>query len=131
MARRAPAGARQVDWFAAGVGLVLAVATQLAGSAVLFGGHRSDAVGQGALTFAALLAGGILAGYLGPDSAAVWNGIVVAVAFIVVAQVAASVAPIGSGDGSTIGLVIDDVVILSGGTLGGFLARTARRRMIR
>jgi hypothetical protein len=131
MARRAPAGARQVDWFAAGVGLVLAVAAQLAGSAVLFGGHRSDALGQGALTFGALLAGGVLAGSLGPDSAAVWNGIVVAVAFIVVSQLAASVAPMGGGDTTTLGLVIDDVVILSGGTLGGLLARTARRRMIR
>jgi hypothetical protein len=130
MAKRAPAGTRQVDWFAAGVGLVLAVVAQLAGSTVLFGGHRSDVMGQGVLTFAALLVGGFLAGYLGPDSAAIWNGIVVAVAFIAVAQLAGS-GPIGTGDMGTVSLVVNDVVILTGGTLGGWLARGARRRLIR
>jgi len=131
MAKRAPAGARQVDWFAAGMGLVLAVVAQLAGATVLFGGHRSDAMGQGALTFGALLAGGLLAGYLGPDSASVWNGIVVAIAFIAVAQLAGSVGPIGTGDLGTVSLVVNDVLILTGGTLGGWLARSARRRMTR
>jgi len=123
MAKRAPAGARQVDWFAAGMGLVLAVVAQLAGATVLFGGHRSDAMG--------LLAGGLLGGYLGPDSASVWNGIVVAIAFIAVAQLAGSVGPIGTGDLGTVSLVVNDVLILTGGTLGGWLARSARRRMIR
>lgn len=127
MAKTPPAGARQVDWFAAGLGLVLAVAAQLVGGTLLFGGHRTGAVGQGLLTLAALLTGGFLAGYLGPESASVWNGIVVAIGFIVVAQLAGSVGPIGTGDLGTAGLVVDDVLVLGGGTLGGWLARRARR----
>jgi hypothetical protein len=130
MAKR-PAGAWQVDWFAAGVGLVMAVVAQLAGATVLLGGHRSDAVGQGALTFGALLAGGLVAGYLGPDPAAVWNGIVVAITFIAIAQLAGFAGPLSTGDMGTVSLVVNDVLILTGGTLGSWLARSARRRVIR
>jgi hypothetical protein len=121
---------RRVDWFAAGLGLILAVAVELAGDALFFRGH-GDAFGRGFLTFGALLAGGFLAGYLGPAPAAVWNGIVAAIGFIVVAQLAGTVGPVGTGNLDTISLVVDDVIVLSAGTLGGGLARAARRVMSR
>ena len=121
---------RRVDWFAAGLGLILAVVVELAGDALLFRG-RGDAVGRGLLTFGALLAGGFLAGYLGPPAASVWNGIVAAIGFIVVAQLAGTVGPVGTGNLDTISLVVDDVIVLSGGTLGGGLARAARRVLSR
>lgn len=130
MPKSQPGGERRVDWFAAGVGLVLAVLTQLLGSALWFGGHRGEPVQQGLLTFGALLAGGFLAGYLGPAAGTVWNGIVVAIGFIAVAQLAGAagpVEPLGSGGLDTLALVVDDVLILAGGTLGGLAARGARR----
>jgi hypothetical protein len=126
MANRA-AGPQHVDWFAAGLGLVLAVVTQLIGGTLLFAGHRPTAFGQGLLTFTALLAGGFLAGYLAADSAAVWNGILVAIGFIAVAQLAGSVGPLSTGGMDTVSLVVDDVLVLGAGTLGGWLARSARR----
>ena len=48
---------RRVDWFAAGLGLVLAVVIQLVLGTLLFGNHRGQPVSQGLVTFAALLAG--------------------------------------------------------------------------
>jgi hypothetical protein len=122
---------RRVDWFAAGLGLVLAVVIQLVGDTVLFGSHRAQPVSQGLLTFAALLAGGALAGFIGPAAGAVWNGVIVAVGFIVVAELAGAVGPIGpigSAGLDTLGLVIDDVLVLSGGTIGGVVASVARRQ---
>ncbi len=130
MARTQSGGERRVDWFAAGLGLVLAVVIQLVGGTVLFGSQRGQPVAQGLLTFVALLAGGFLAGYLGPVGGTTWNGVVVAVAFIVVAELAGAVGPIGhlgSAGLDTLGLVVDDVVVLSGGTLGGLAAGSARR----
>jgi len=56
---------RRVDWFAAGLGMVLAVVIELVGGTLLFGSHRGQLVSQGLLTFAALLAGGTLAGFIG------------------------------------------------------------------
>src|SRR5216683_2827938 len=97
---------RRVDWFAAGLGLVLAVVIQLVLGTLLFGNHRGQPVSQGLVTFAALLAGGTLAGFIGPAAGAVWNGVIVAVGFI----------------------VIDDVLVLSGGTIGGVVASVARRQ---
>ena len=134
MTKTEPGGERRVDWFAAGLGLILAVVTDLVGSAVWFGGHRGDVLQQGVLTLGALLAGGFLAGYLGPLNGTVWNGIVVAIGFIVVSQLAGAaepVGPLGSGGLDTLGLVIDDVTVLTGGTLGGLLARGARRLITR
>jgi hypothetical protein len=131
MARSQAGGGRRVDWFAAGLGLVLAVVIQLVGGTLLIGGHRGQLVTQGLLTFAALLAGGFLAGFIGPAAGAAWNGVVVAVGFIVVAELAGAlgpVGPLGSGGLDTLGLVIDDVLILSGGTIGGLAAGVARRR---
>jgi hypothetical protein len=119
-----------VDWFAAGLGLVLAVVIQLVGSTVLFGSHRGQPVSQGLLTFGALLAAGTLAGFVGPAAGAVWNGVIVAVAFIVVEELAGAVGPIGpmgSAVPDTLGLVIDDVLVLTGGTIGGVVASVARR----
>src|SRR5438552_18279972 len=49
---------RRVDWFAAGLGLVVAVVIQLVGGTLLFGSHRGQPVSQGLLTFAALLLAG-------------------------------------------------------------------------
>jgi hypothetical protein len=119
-----------VDWFAAGVGLVLAVAVQLVGGTILFGSQRPGLLAQGLLTFAALVAGGILAGIIGPAAGAVWNALVVAVAFIVIEELANSLGPIGrfgSAGLDTLALVVDDVLVLSGATLGGVLAMAVRR----
>lgn len=130
MAKTQSGGERRVDWFAAGLGLVLAVVIQLVGGTLLFGSQRAQPVTQGLLTFVALLAGGFLAGYLGPLGGTAWNGVVVAVAFIVIAELAGAVGPVGkfgSAGLDTLGLVIDDVLVLSGGTLGGLAAGAAKR----
>ncbi|HXN01723.1 MAG TPA: hypothetical protein VN973_07550 [Candidatus Dormibacteraeota bacterium] len=120
-----------MDWFAAGLGLVVAVVIQLVGGTLLFGSHRGQLVSQGLLTFAALLVAGTLAGLIGPAGGAVWNGVIVAVGFIVVEELAGAVGPIGpigSAGLDTLGLVIDDILVLSGGTIGGVVASVARRR---
>ena len=130
MTKTQPGGERRVDWFAAGVGLVLAVVLQLVGASLFFGGHRGQLVSQGLLTMLAVLVGGLLAGYLGPRAGAVWNGMIVAVGFIAVEELAGAlgpVGPIGSAGLDTLGLVIEDVLVLAGGTLGGLAARLARR----
>jgi hypothetical protein len=131
---RSQAGGRRVDWFAAGLGLVLAVAIQLVGGTLLFGSHRPDVVSQGLLTFGALLAGGGLAGTIGPLGGAAWNGVIVAVGFIVVEELAGALGPVGrfgSAGLDTLGLVVDDVLVLSGGTIGGLLAGLVRRMSVR
>src|SRR2546423_13632327 len=65
---------RKVDWFAAGLGLVVAVVIQLVGGTLLFGSHRGQPVSQGLLTFAALLLAGTLARFLRPAAGAGWYG---------------------------------------------------------
>ena len=68
---------------------------------------------------------------IGPAGGAVWNGVIVAVGFIVVEELAGAVGPIGplgSAVPDTLGLVIDDILVLSGGTIGGVVASVARRR---
>jgi hypothetical protein len=134
MARSQAGGGRRVDWFAAGLGLVLAVVIQLVGGTLLIGGHRGQLVSQGLLTFGALLAGGFLAGFVGPTGSGAWNGVVVGVGFIVVEELAGAmgpVGPLGSAGLDTVGLVIDDVLVLSGSTIGGLAAGVARRRNLR
>ena len=134
MARSEADGGRRVDWFAAGVGLVLAVAVQLIGGTILFGSQRPGLVAQGLLTFLALVAGGALAGTIGPLPGAVWNAVIVGVAFIVIEELANSLGPIGrlgSAGLDTLGLVVDDVLVLSGGTIGGVLAAAVRRNLRR
>jgi len=131
MASSQAGGGRRVDWFAAGLGLVLAVVVQLVGGTVLFGGHRGAVVSEGLLTFVALLAGGLLAGYIGPVAGAAWNGVIVAVGFIVVEELAGALGPVGPLGLDTVGLVVDDVLVLSGGTIGGLAAGAIRRRAIR
>ena len=131
MARSQAGGGRRVDWFAAGLGLVLAVVIQLVGGTLLFGSHRGQLVSQGLLTFGALLAGGFLAGVLGPIGGSTWNGVIVAVGFIVVAELAGAMGPLGSAGLDTLGLVIDDVLVLSGGTIGGLSAGLVRRGSLR
>ena len=127
------AGSPRVDWFAAGVGLVVAVVIQLLGGALWFANGGSP-IGQDVLTFGAVLAGGSLAGWLGPPPGAAWNGMLVAIGFIAVAavsrtifesQFAGGAAP-GLGWLDTVGLVLGDLIELSGGTLGGWLGRKAR-----
>ncbi|TMD42945.1 MAG: hypothetical protein E6I88_02900 [Chloroflexi bacterium] len=93
MARSQAGGGRRVDWFAAGVGLVVAVAVQLVGGTLLFGSNRPALVSQGLLT-----------GALGP------------------------LGRFGSAGLDTLGLVVDDVLVLSGGTLGGLIAGAVRNR---
>jgi hypothetical protein len=134
MARSQAGGGRRVDWFAAGLGLVLAVVVQLVGGTVLFGSRPGTLVSEGLLTFAALLAGGLLAGFIGPAAGAVWNGVIVAIGFIVVEELAGAlgpVGPLGSAGLDTVGLVVDDVLVLGGGTLGGLAAAAVRRRSTR
>jgi hypothetical protein len=80
------------------------------------------------------LAGGCLAGFIGPIGGSTWNGVIVAVGFIVVAELAGAmgpVGPLGSGGLDTLGLVVDDVLVLTGGTLGGLAAGVVRRRNTR
>lgn len=134
MARSQAGGGRRVDWFAAGLGLVLAVVIQLVGATVLFGSRPTSLLAEGLLTFAALLAGGLLAGFIGPVAGAVWNGVIVAVGFIVVEELAGAlgpVGPLGSAGLDTVGLVVDDVLVLGGGTIGGLAAAAVRRRSTR
>src|SRR6202521_3742265 len=131
MARSQAGDGRRVDWISAGLGLVVAVVIQLVGGTLLFGSHRGQLVSQGLLTFAALLVAGTLAGLIGPAGGAVWNGVIVAVGFIVVEELGGAVGPIGpigSAGLDTLGLVIDDILVLSGGTIGGVVASVARRR---
>jgi hypothetical protein len=133
MARPHPGGGPRVDWFAAGVGLVVAVAIQLVGGTVIFGPSRPDVVAQGLLTFAALVGGGAVAGLIGPVEGAAWNGIVVAVGFILVEELAGGLGPVGrlgTAGLDTLGLVIDDVLVLSGGTLAGVLVGALRKRRL-
>lgn len=130
MARSQTGDGRRVDWFAAGVGLVLAVAVQLIGGTILFGSQRPGVLVQGLLTFVALVLGGALAGTIGPPAGAVWNGVIVAVGFIVVEELANSLGPLGrfgSAGLDTLGLIVDDVIVLGGGTIGGLLAVALRR----
>jgi len=134
MARSQAGGGRRVDWFAAGLGLVLAVVIQLVGGTLVIGGHGGQLVSQGLLTFGALLVGGFLAGFIGQTGSGAWNGVVVGVGFIVVEELAGAmgpVGPLGSAGLDTVGLVIDDVLVLSGSTIGGVAAGIARRRAIR
>lgn len=124
------AGERRVDWFASGLGLVLAVLIEIVGSALLFRSSRGGLLAEGMLTFAALLAGGFLAGCLGPRPTAVWNGMIVAVAFIIVEQLAGAagpIGPVGSAGLDMLGLIIDDLIVLTAGTFGGLAAGGARR----
>src|SRR3989475_12626485 len=78
MARSQAGGGRRVDWFAAGLGLVLAVVIQLVGGTLLFGSHRGPLVSQGLLTLGALLAGGFLAGLIGHLCGGAFNGVIAA-----------------------------------------------------
>src|SRR5437899_10667355 len=108
MARSQAGGGRRVDWFAAGLGLVLSVVIQLVGGTLLFGNHRGPLVSQGLLTFGALLAGGFLAAFIGPPGGAAWNGGIVAVGFVVGAELAGgrgAVGPYGSDGPGTMCLV--------------------------
>lgn len=128
---------RRLDWFAASVGLILAVLVQLVGGALLF---RKGA-GSGAeqlFAFGTLLLAGLVAGRLGPLAGGVWNGMLVAIGFIVVQALARTitdvqlVGPSATAHGSDMGsLIVGDVVVLSGGTLGGWLSRFARLRIAR
>src|SRR5205814_9631026 len=134
MARSQAGGGRRVDWFAAGLGLVLSVVIQLVGGTLLFGNHRGPLVSQGLLTFGALLAGGFLAGFIGPVAGAAWNGVIVAVGFIVAEELAGAlgpVGPLGSAGLDTVGLGVDGVLVLSGGAVGGVAAGAIRRRAVR
>ncbi len=110
---------RRIDWRAASVGLVVAVLLELAGSAVLTGG-RGGLPGPAFVTFPALVLGGVTAGWLGPASGAVWNGMIVAIGFI-------GVAALVPGPTDMTALVLDDLVMLSGGSLGGWLTGRVRR----
>ena len=134
MTKTEPGGERRVDWFAAGLGLVLSVVLQLVGATLIFGNHRGQLVSVGLLTFGVVFIGGALAGLLGPVGGAVWNGMVVGVGFIAVAELAGAVGPVGplgSAGLDTLGLVVDDVLVLSGGTLGGLAARLLRQARAR
>src|SRR5206468_12522540 len=95
MARSQAGGGRRVDWFAAGVGLVLSVVIQLVGGTLLFGNHRWPLVSQGLLPFGALLAGGFLPGSLAPLGGGACNGGIVAAGVLVVDELAGAMGPVG------------------------------------
>src|SRR5207249_4242647 len=97
------------------------------GGTLLFGNHRGPLVSQGLLTFGALLAGGFLAGFLGPLGGAAWNGVIVAAGFIVVEELAGAmgpVGPLGSAGLDTVGLLIEDVPGVGKTMLAKSLARS-------
>ncbi len=128
---------RRLDWFAASVGLVLAVLAQLAGSALLFTRGGSLAT-QELLAFGILLVAGFVAGRLGPITGGVWNGMLVAIGFIVAEALARTIMDVRlmGNPGVThasdmVTLFVDDIVVLSGGTLGGWLSRFARLTVAR
>jgi len=133
-----PAAApRRIDWFAASAGLVLAVGLQLAAGTLLLPRNAGLAT-QELFVFGILLLAGFLAGRLGPAGGGVWNGMLVAIGFIVVEALARTITdvqlmgPAATAHGSDMGaLVIGDIVVLSGGTLGGWLSRFARMRTAR
>ncbi len=125
----------RVDWRAASAGLVVAVVVQLIGAAVLFGGRGGSFLGQGLLTVSAILLGGFLAGWIGPIAGGMWNGMTVAIGFIAVsalartileAQLSRAVGLSGFSSSDMTGLIVGDLVELSGGTLGGWLSHRVR-----
>src|SRR2546423_15559911 len=131
MARSQAGGGRRVDWFAAGLGLVLSVVIQLVGGTLLFGNHRGPLVSQGLLTFGALLAGGFLAGFIGPLGGAAWNGVIVAVGFFLGGGVAGAMGPFGppvSAGVRTRCLGFADRSLLSPGRSAGPRPAAGRRR---
>jgi hypothetical protein len=128
---------RRVDWFAASVGLVVAVLAQLAGGALLFT-HGASLVTQELFAFGILVVAGFVAGRLGPLTGGVWNGILVAIGFILVEALARTIMdvrlmgnPAATHGSDMITLFVDDIVVLSGGTLGGWLSRFARLTIAR
>src|SRR2546428_13946723 len=114
MARSQAGGGRRVDWFAAGLGLVLSVVIQLVGGTLLFGNHRGPLVSQGLLTFGALLAGGVLAGVLGPLGGAAWDGVFVGAGLLRGEGLAGGMGPVGAPRAAGLAtrrLVVDDVLV--------------------
>jgi hypothetical protein len=127
---------RRLDWFAASVGLVLAVLAQLAG--VFLFTHGSSLATQELFAFGILLVAGFVAGRLGPLTGGVWNGMLVAIGFIVVEALARTIMdvrlmgnPAVTHASDMVTLFVDDIVVLSGGTLGGWLSRFARLTIAR
>jgi len=113
----------------------VAVVVQLIGAAVLFGGRGGSFLGQGLLTVSAILLGGFLAGWIGPIAGGMWNGMTVAIGFIAVsalartileAQLSRAVGLSGFSSSDMTGLIVGDLVELSGGTLGGWLSHRVR-----
>jgi hypothetical protein len=79
-----------------------------------------------------------VAGRLGPLTGGVWNGMLVAIGFIVVEALARTIMDVRlmGNPGVThasdmVTLFVDDIVALSGGTLGGWLSRFARLTVAR
>jgi hypothetical protein len=126
MAKTRAGGQRHVDWFAAGLGLVAAVVLEVLVTST--SGTRLNGVGASLLTFGALCAGGLLAGLVDRYGSP-WNGIVTAIGFILVAQLVATVAPVAPLGGrlDMVGLIVQDILILAGGTLGGLCGGGLRR----
>ncbi len=118
---------RRTDWRAVAAGFAAGALVQ-AGLGILFlFSHPDDPVLWAAGSFLALLAGGFVAGRLSQRGS--WNGMLVAVVFILAGALSRSVAeqPLGrlAGGGALHmgGLIMVDVLQLAGGTLGGWLAR--------
>lgn len=128
MGMHEPTMERRTDWRAVAAGFAVGGLTQAALAVTLLSSHPQDPVLQGAGSFVAVALGGFVAGRLARQRGS-WNGVLVAVVFILAAALSRSVAEQqlgrlpGGGALHTGSLIVFDVLQLTGGTLGGWLAR--------
>jgi hypothetical protein len=118
---------RGVDWRAVAIGFAATALAQAALVLALLARHPDDLVLQTGSVFTAVLAGGFVAGQLAGRNGS-WNGMLVAVVFILAGALSRSVAeqPVARLYGGPLhmgGVILADVVQLAAGTLGGWLAR--------
>ncbi len=127
MHQPSPSVERRVDWRAVAIGFAATALAQAALAVMLLAQHPDDGVLQMAGVFAAVVVGGFVAGKLAGRHGA-WNGMLVAVVFILAGALSRSVAEqqlarLTGGPLHMGGVIFTDVVQLAGGTLGGWLAR--------
>jgi len=122
-----PTMERRTDWRAVAAGFAAGALVQAALGILLLFHHPDDPILWAAGSFVAVLAGGFVAGSLAQRGS--WNGMLVAVVFILAGALSRSVADqqlgrfAGGGPLHMGGLIVVDVLQLAAGTLGGWLAR--------